>query len=166
MLACAASIKTIDDWPERRRIPTAFKACVIARTPLYEANANPNVFAQKPGGREESKTYTSSFFVRSPRTLAAGGPCIIEPPNQVKKEEPKAGTSGLQGRKSSTLNPHIIEQKHWTSNRNSRNPILTGFNVGGLVFVDCPWCDRFHVHSGGRQDSARVIGKEGQANGN
>jgi hypothetical protein len=94
-----------------------------------------------------------------------GGPCITEPPNQIKKEEPKAGTSGLLDRPSSTLNQDIIEQKHWTGNRNSRIPILNGFSIGGLVFVDCPWCDRFRVHGWVRQVSAPTIGKEIQANG-
>jgi hypothetical protein len=87
----------------------------------------------------------------------AGGPCTIGPPNQSKKEEPKAGTPGLPDRPSSTLNQSIIEQKHWIGNRNSRIPILSGFSIGGLVFVDCPWCDRFRVHGWPRDNDARVI---------
>jgi hypothetical protein len=59
----------------------------------------------------------------------AGGPCIKEPPNEIKKEEPKAGTSGLLGRESSTLNPCMLEQKQRVGNKDSelhvpRGPVL------------------------------------------
>jgi hypothetical protein len=49
MFASAASINAIDDWPERGRIPTASEVYVIGRNRLYEAKANPNMFAQNPG---------------------------------------------------------------------------------------------------------------------
>jgi hypothetical protein len=86
----------------------------------------------------------------------AEGPCITERPNQIKKEEPKAGTSGLPDRKSSPLNRRIIEQKHWTGNSNSRIPMLRGFGLGELAFVHCPWCDRMHVHGWDPADGAQV----------
>jgi hypothetical protein len=90
----------------------------------------------------------------------------MEPPNQIKKEEPKAGTCGLPSRESCTLNPRTIEQKHWTSNRNSQMDILGGYRVRELSFVDCPWWDRFHAPGWGWQHSAWVVGEEGKGNGN
>jgi hypothetical protein len=90
-------------------------------------------------------------------------PYITEPPNQVKKEEPKAGTSGLLDRKSATLNQFIIEQQRWTSNRNSRIPIVS---IGEPGFVHCPWCDCFHVHGGLDKVVQPVIEKGDHANGN
>jgi hypothetical protein len=80
-------------------------------------------------------TNTSPEWARGSTALAAGRPCIIAPPNQTKKEEPKAGTCGLSDRQSSTLNPHSIKQKYWTSNRDSRLPILRGFRVGGTMRI-------------------------------
>jgi hypothetical protein len=86
----------------------------------------------------------------------AEAPCITERPNQIKKEEPEAGTSGLLDRKSSPLNRRIIEQKHWTGNSNSRIPMLRGFGLGEVAFVNCPWCRRMHTHNPSFPDSYQM----------
>jgi hypothetical protein len=78
-----------------------------------------------------------------------------------KKEEPKAGTSGLLNQQSKSLSQNNIEQKRRDSNKHSELPILRGFRVPDQVVVHCPWCDRFHVHGWDRQDNARVVTSRG-----
>jgi hypothetical protein len=75
----------------------------------------------------------------------------------VKKEEPTGTSLGLLNRQSDSLYDASITQKHSAINKHSELPILRGFRVGELIFVHCPWCDRFHVHGWGREDNARVI---------
>lgn len=45
--------------------------------------------------------------------------------------------------------------------RKDKRPILRGFRVGRMVYVHCPWCDRFHQHGWESEDDGGVITARG-----
>jgi hypothetical protein len=77
---------------------------------------------------ESDRTQADAAPVKSTNACpeGAGGPCITEPPDQIKKEEPKAGTYGLEERQSSALRQSNIWEKPRVGNKDSELAIPTG----------------------------------------